>query len=192
MQDTVNSNLAKCATCKTQGMKLVEQKRISLASTFEIRCETCHTRAERVRQHIYYLQREYEGAKTRKAYVALSNQKAKLKKMQACLDENRIHPIPNKKFKGRKGNHLYTLEYQINIRGMMAAFLIGTGGFDIGELIGMFGLPGGTGWERQFHRHSPFLNQIVIDLADKMMKKSLVCEIDATIKEKLEAEGYNE
>ena len=74
----------------------------------------------------------------------------------------------------------------------MAAFYIGTGGFDIGELIGMFGLPGGKGWERQFHRHSPFLNEIVIDLADKMMKESLVREIDATIKEKLEEEGYDE
>lgn len=144
-----------------------------------------------MRQHIYYLQREYEGAKTRKSYVALSNQKAKLKKMQPRLDEKRIHPIANKKFKGRKGNHLYILEYQINIRGIMAAFYIGTGGFDIGEFIGMFGLPGGIGRERQFHRHSPFLDQIVIDLADKMMKKSLDCEIDATIKDDLEVEGYN-
>ena len=143
MQDTVNSNLAKCKTCKTKGMKLVEQKRISLASTFELECETCHTRADKVRQQVYYLQREYEYMKSREAYVELANLKAKLKKVQAALDVKRVHPIPNKKFKGKKGNHLYTLEYEINIRGMMAAFYIGTGGYDIGELIGMFGLPGG-------------------------------------------------
>ena len=80
MQDTVNSNLAKCKTCKTKGMKLVEQKQISLTSTFELKCETCHTRADKVRHHIYYLQREYEVEKLRTAYVALANHKAKLKK----------------------------------------------------------------------------------------------------------------
>ena len=52
MQDTVNSNLAKCKTCKTKGIKLVDQKQISLASTFELECETCHNQAEKVRQHV--------------------------------------------------------------------------------------------------------------------------------------------
>ena len=97
----------------------------------------------------------------------------------------RVHPIPNKKLNKGNGNQSYTLEYELNIRAMMAAFYIGTGGYDIGELVGMFGLPGGKGWERQFGRQSPFLNGIVIDLADKMMKESLILGINATIEEKL-------
>lgn len=74
----------------------------------------------------------------------------------------------------------------------MAELYIGTGGFDIGEFVGMFELPGGKSWERQFNRHSPFLNDIVINLANKMMKDSLIREIDATIEEKLKEKDYTD
>ena len=56
----------------------------------------------------------------------------------------------------------------------------------------MVGLPGGKGWERHYHCHSPFLNEIVIDLADKMTKRSLIREIDTRISEKLKALKYTE
>ena len=72
---------------------------------------------------------------------------------------------------------------------MMSAFYIGTVGFDIGELVEMFGLPDGAVWEHQHGRYGPFLNQIVIDLVENMMKKRLCREIDATI-DKLEEKGY--
>ena len=142
---------------------------------------------EKLRQHIFYLQRQYQDEKTRKRYVNIANEKAKLAKLQTSLDAKRVHPIPNNKFPKGSGNQSYTLDYEVNIWAMIAAFYIGTGGFDIGEVVGMVGLPGGKGWERQYHRHSPFLNEIVINLADKMMKQSLIREIDATISEKLKA-----
>ena len=56
----------------------------------------------------------------------------------------------------------------------MSDFYIGTGGFDIGVLVGMFRLPGGTGWERQHNRHTPLLNDIIIDFVEKMMKDFFV------------------
>ena len=56
----------------------------------------------------------------------------------------------------------------------------------------MFGLPGGKSWECQFRRHSPFLNNIVIHLADKMIKESLIREIDAMIEEKLKGKDYTD
>ena len=55
----------------------------------------------------------------------------------------------------------------------MSAFYIDIGGFEIRELVGIFGLPGGTGWEHQHRRYSSFFNQIVIDFAEKTMKDSL-------------------
>ena len=59
----------------------------------------------------------------------------------------RVHPIPNKILDKRKGDQSYTLENELNIHVMMAAFYIGTDGFDIGELVGMFELPGGKDYE---------------------------------------------
>ena len=143
------------------------------------------TKKDKVRPHIYYLRRQYEDEKTGERYVNIANEKAKVAKIQTSLDAKHVHPIPNKKFPIGSGNQSYTLEYEVNVWAMMAAFYIGTGGFDIGEVVGMVGLPGGKGWERQYHHHSPFLNEIAIDLADKMMKQSLIQEIDATISEKL-------
>ena len=86
-------------------------------------------------QHIFYLQRQYAEAKSRKRYINIANEKAKLKKLKASLNVKRVHSIPNKKLNKGKGNQSYTLEYELNIRAMMAAFYIGTGGFDIGELV---------------------------------------------------------
>ena len=107
-----------------------------------------------------YLQRQYTEAKSRKLYVNISNEKSKLIKLKASLKVKCVYPIPNNKLNKGKGTQSYTLEYELNIRAMMAAFYIDTGGFDIGELVGMFGLPGGKVWDRQFHRHNPFLNNI--------------------------------
>jgi len=124
--------------------------------------------------------------------VNIANEKIKLEKLKAKMDTKRVHPIPNKKFRKGSENQSYSLEYELNIRAMMSAFYIGTGGFDVGELVGMFELPGGKIWERTHSRHTPFLNDIIISLAEKMMKESLRREIDLTIRDKLEEKGYTE
>ena len=100
---------------------------------------------EKLRQHVYYLKKKYESEKTRHTYQKITNERAKLEKLRHKIETKRVHPVPNKKFKKGTGNQSYTLEYELNIRAMMSAFYIGTGGFDIGELVGMFGLPGGAG-----------------------------------------------
>ena len=80
MQNTVNPALGKCSKCKEKGMKLVEVSRTSLASTFDLECETCKQNKNCLQNHIYYLQEEYKWEKSRKKYVDIANQKAKLKK----------------------------------------------------------------------------------------------------------------
>ena len=57
MQDTVNTALEKCSVCETNGIKLVEVSQIILSSTFQLECETCNNRKEKLRQHLYYLQK---------------------------------------------------------------------------------------------------------------------------------------
>jgi len=110
------------------------------------------------------------------------------------LNKNdRVHPTPNKKFKSRsknpKGN---TLDFTINIKAMLTAFYLGTGGLDIGGYASFFGLPGGRGWERSFHRNSPQVHAIVIAVATSIMEEAMIGEIKATIKEKLEGKYTEE
>ena len=137
----------------------------------------------------FYLQRQYQDEMTCKRCINIANEKAKL---HTSLDAKRVHPIPNKKISKGSGNQSYTLEYELNVQAMIAAFNIGTGGFDIMEVIGKVGIPEGKGWERQYHRHSPLLNNILINLADTMMKQSLIQYIDTTISEKLKTLKYKE
>ena len=99
-----------------------------------------------------YLQRQYSEAKSRRLYVNIANEKAKLKNLKALLKVKRVYLISNEKLNKGKENQPYTLEYELNIRATMALFYIGNDGFDIGEILGMFGLLGGKGWERQFNR----------------------------------------
>ena len=173
-------------------MKLVEVSRIRLASTFEFECETCNNKKEKLQKHLYYLQKKYESEKTRDIYVNIANEKEKLGKLKAKIYAKRVHLTPNKKFRKGSGNQSYSLEYELNIRATMSAFYTGNGGFDIGELVGMFGLPGGKGWEHTHSRHTPYLNDIIISLAEKMIKESLRQEINLTIRDKLEEKGYTE
>ena len=51
--ETNNTGIGQCSVCKTEGMKLVEVSRISLASTFRIECETCKQKKEKLRIHIF-------------------------------------------------------------------------------------------------------------------------------------------
>ena len=122
---------------------------MSLASTFELQCETCNNKKEKLRQHLYYLKNTYELEKTHDIYHKIANEKAKLEKLKHKLDTKRVHPVPNKKFKTGRGNQSYSLEYELNIQVKMSVFYVCTGGFDLRELVGMFRLSGGTGWERQ-------------------------------------------
>ena len=85
-----------------------------------------------------------------------------------------MHPMTNKKYHKRERNQAYTCQHKINIHAMMSAFFIDTGGLDIGYLMAMFGVLDGRGWERQFSRHSPWMNKIIIELASKIMKKKVV------------------
>ena len=106
------------------------------------------------------------------------------------MDVKRVYPIPNKILKKGSGNRSYSSEYELNIKAMMSDFYIGTGGFDIGVIVGMFGLPGGTGWECQHSSHTPLLNDITIDLAENIMKGIIFRDIDGTIRDKLKEKGY--
>ena len=72
----------------------------------------------------------------------------------------------------------------------MSAYYTGTGGFDIGNVTGFLGIPGGKSWEWIYHLHSPSMAKHIIKVADDAMRDDLNKEIEATTEEKLEGK-YN-
>ena len=75
----------------------------------------------------------------KKLYETLYTRKVALIKMKYSREARPVHPIPNKKYHKRDRNQAYTYQHKINIRAMMSAFFINTGGLDIGQLMAMFG-----------------------------------------------------
>ena len=74
-----------------------------------------------------------------------------------------------------------SLDYEINVRAIVASFYIGTGGMDIGLVGSCLGLKGGKSWKQTFTGHSSKICKVV----DKTIDANLKEEIDLTIKDKL-------
>ena len=91
----------------------------------------------------------------------------------------------------KRHRHKSALYYDLNIRALLASFYCGTGGFDVGLFSTFFGFDGGRSWERTFHRRSPEIHQLILDVVNLILAESLVEEIKTTIKYELESK-YSE
>ena len=69
---------------------------------------------------------------------------------------------------------------------MLTSFILGTGGFNIGGLASLFGIPGGRSLERSFHRRSSKIYDIVISVTATVIQKAMVEDIKVTIRRKLD------
>ena len=84
-----------------------------------------------------------------------------------------INPIKNKK--------LGFLESEINVRGILATFHIGSVGYDVGKLMSMMGIEGANSFERNFSRHSPKISAVIRDVCENIMRQAMYNEIIATL-----------
>ena len=100
-----------------------------------------------------------------------------------------IRLVRNKKLSVRTRAKIWgkgsTVDYEINLRDMMAAFYCGTSGADIAKALSFLGIPGGKLWEQAFTRHSPKMCEIISSVVNGEIRKSLEEEIRVTIREKL-------
>ena len=85
------------------------------------------------------LQRDHKVRKMNKKYLPRREQRM-------------IRPVRNKKLSIRKRLRVWgkgsIVDYEINLRAMMAEFYCGTGAADIAKAISFLGLPGGKFWEK--------------------------------------------
>ena len=74
-------------------------------------------------------------------------------------------------------------EYQINVRYILGAFMIGTGVSDIGRLLMMTGVNVGGSFERPFYRSASFVQRKIINRCKLIVEEALREEIILTIEE---------
>ena len=105
-----------------------------------------------------------------------------------------VRPVCNKKLSVRKRIQVWgegsIVDYEINLRAMMAAFYCCTGGADIAKAVSFLGVPGGKSWEKAFTRHSPKMCDIISFVVNIVIIKSLEEEIRIIIREKLVKSKY--
>ena len=69
------------------------------------------------------------------------------------------------------------VSYEINLRAILSAYMIGTGGFDICRVMTMLGISGGSVFERQFYRCSNYIHDKIIQVCVKVVQDALDEEI---------------
>ena len=201
---TVDSHLGNCIACKSKGLYLAEKSTCSFASSLEIVCKKCGEIEEKSRLDLKYSKQKIanlvpknkeERQDLRKIKLKRDHQLRRIKeKILPRREKRMIRPLRNKKFSVRERVRVWgkgsIIDYEINLRAMMAAFYCGTGAADIAKAISFLGLPGGKSFERSFSNHSPKMCKLITSVVNGVVRSSLKAEIEETIREKLNDEKY--
>ena len=73
-------------------------------------------------------------------------------------------------------------ECRPNIRAVLSAFYIGTGGGNVAKVLGMLGVGGALSFERNFTNHSPKVSKVIRKVCDSLIYQALIEEVVVTIK----------
>jgi len=196
LKTTIEKNLGNCKACKSPGLRLVQKNKVALCTEIAIICDRCDTQEKKLYQEIKYGLRllqtmRKKSLKERKLYKQKHNEIShKQRKLKIIKDLHALnHTVDSKmnpKFNAEKiGGQHRTLDFDLNIRAMLSAFYLGTGGYDIGGMASFFGIPGGRGFERTFHTHSSTIHRVILDECTKILDEAMNEEIVATIHNKL-------
>ena len=139
------------------------------ATTLRIECISCEKQKKLLKQNIRRLKiREVEeGEKTKQNLKTIRNLRKQITRRNNNLDKlynhsKKYYILPSnfitndsKQMQGIKNipNH----ELELNLRAIIGAFMIGTGGSDVGKLMTMMGVTGGKSFERAFYRSATFV-----------------------------------
>ena len=187
----INKNLKNCAICRDCPLELELNHRIGFASSWKLTCNSCKKRNNSDFYKIKYLKRKRDSAQDRDERRKLGKEASRLQCNLKKRKESAQLKISSPKVKNnvsRTNKHKKTrsLDYEINVRAIVASFYIGTGGMDIGLVGSCLGLKGGKSWEKTFTRHSPKICKAIRKVVNKTIDANLKEEIGLTIKEKLE------
>jgi hypothetical protein len=83
------------------------------------------------------------------------------------------------------------VSYEINLRAILSAYMIGTGGFDICRVMTMMGISGGPVFERQFYKCSAYIHHKIIEVCAKVVRDALDEEIELSSSTKTKINSSN-
>ena len=192
LQHVITKHLGICRACSSCPLRLEEVTTCAFTSVLELVCDKCSQKEKAEYQHLKYLERKLETQTGNKREILKQQyyRRNKYKKMINLSKERRIEPLTIDNFL-RNDRRDTVLNYELNVRAIMASFYCGTGGNDIAKAASFLGVPGGKSWERSFSRHSPQVSSIIGEVTTKLIDTALIDEIKATLVEKLKGSDHD-
>ena len=77
----------------------------------------------------------------------------------------------------RSPSKYYMIDYEINLRTILGAFMVGTGLSDIGKVLIIMGIGGGASFERRYYRMGQYVHERILRRRRNIIKESLNEEI---------------
>ena len=198
LQSVLEKNLIPCLVCNSKKRKAIITKSCTFAMNMAIVCEKCVAEAQRVTMNIRRIKQEQftlrrtPNMNTRQSDANLRNQlnrrKQRLTKIKNNNQNNEVIPMHS-----RVGTDFTwdakakMVSFDLNIRAILGSFMIGTGGHDVGKLLTMMGIPGGSSFERGFYRHGQHVHDRIIKRCRAIIDRSLRDELKTTVTETWDA-----
>ena len=190
---TVNSYLAVCNYCNGK-----QELQISAACTFAtsliVRCAACEKATHKLQQNIRRLEDKRHGYANNRANKRqletirgqIRRRKVKLTEIQDEVRQKVVKPLKiNATLTCLSNGSTNSMmgDYEVNLRAILGAFMVGTGSSDIAKVVTTMGIGGGASFQRQFHRMGRFVHDRILRRCRTIISDSLRNEIKLTYDE---------
>ena len=165
----VNKNLGICRECGAKSLELKFKQNVGYAVTLAVVCQACENTMNKLRvaEHRDTKKRSLTKGTTQTGRQEISRLNTKIwrnKKqrtaIQNTIKSNMVLPLSIQNTTLNQYTPTRCFEnYNVNIRAILMAFFLGTGGQDVGRAMSILGVGGGIPFERSYHRHAPAIGK---------------------------------
>ena len=182
LKQVFNSCLRACSICESDEVELEIKQKNGFSAKLQVTCNACKLKDLALRKSIAREKRkrgtldrscEEDRKKARRVTSKISKMTKKRTELLDQMDET-----------ASRTKKLGFLDSEINVRGILGAFHIGTAGYDVGKLMSMMGVQGANSFERNFTRHSPKISAVTRDVCREIMREAMYNEVIATLEDK--------
>ena len=201
LSKVVNANLTNCKECKIGELKLVHAATLGVASNLKLNCKNCqtiHTNLLRQRSRIrYFLTNNprdtvHKRKKTNDLRFKLRSVNKQITKMEEIVQARSIPPQHLGQKNKDENKKQQFINSALNLRCMLSAYHLGTGGLDIMKHLSMMGCDTNHAFVRNFTRNSSKVNEQIINTCNTLIDKQLIQETKLTIAAKNSSNDTND
>jgi hypothetical protein len=201
LRKVVDENLTNCKECNIGELELVHHATLGVASKLKINCKNCHNIRnnlvrKRSRIHNIIVHKSRYTVQQRNNIMHLRSKvqyiNKQIKKIDD-IDETRSITPQHVIEKDKKNNNKEQfINSALNLRCMLSAYHLGTGGLDIMKHLSMMGCDTNHAIIRNFTRNSGKVNELIIKVCNSIVDEQMMREIQATIKTKHSKQEAND